>query len=54
MITEENIKEIDRKLDLVLSILGHGRTKTINEIEREALQMYAQMTEKKARRKKHE
>lgn len=53
MTIEQRIEILEKKLDTVLSILGHGRTKSDAEVERAAeadLRRLRTMTKKRKRR----
>ena len=47
MTTDEHLKEIEKKVDILLSILGHGRTKSDAEIRRIADEKFREFQNKK-------
>jgi hypothetical protein len=54
MTTEQRIEQMEKKIDIVLNILGHGRTKSDAEIERAAgadLKRLRLMSEQRKRKK---
>ena len=51
MTIEQRIDNLEKKLDAILSILGHGRTKTHAEIQREAIEKVEYLRLKQEKRR---
>jgi hypothetical protein len=54
MSVEERMAVLEKKIDTVLSILGHGRTKSHTEIQREADDTVARIRLRMAKRHRKE